>query len=518
MELVTIIEKLKLINNDINNAEFIESFNLLKEILFEINKFEKNELTYQILFNIACYCVDIGHMNINSEASEIGIKLFTNYQEKFIELFKENFYYNLGNAKSNLLGNDVNLDIMNNQSFYDIEKLVEIKSNYWKAIKYANKKHPMFPKFTVNLGNSLKRQFRLIEALDCYDRVNKLYLDIPQGWINKAESLVLLHQISDTYSIQMYKQIRQAYRNASNSKNIPPSWIPYYNDQVTYYSDIIQTVCIEENIELDIHDSLNTQKEYESLSDYRKFCLNANLSLSEHGLYCKCYESAIDNLTIPTSNTKEKNFVLPMEQVLNRLKSEFSFARHLYYEYLTHRTPNELYFELGFAPFFNDELLGLDIEKLRTSFRLCFGILDKIGVAICELYNLYPHPQNKIVYFQNFWQLDGNDRREKFNQIKTAGLLALYSIATDLNDKKDGEWAFFKDYRNALEHSFFVIHQNEQPHDLFNSYSFMNDNIVFEQESRFVEHLKLLLQLTRSAIFSFVFMVREEALKDEEAK
>lgn len=202
-----------------------------------------------------------------------------------------------------------------------------------------------------------------------------------------------------------------------------------------------------------------------------------------------------------------------MEMVLNRLKSEFSFARRLYFEYLTEEQDYELLHDSCFSELFNDELLGIDVEKLRTAFRSCFGILDKIGIAICELFDLYP--PNGTVYFQSFWQLDQDKRREKFNSHKSPGLLALYSIATDLNNKKGGEWSFFKDWRNNLEHEFVVVHKTDSPSDIYKSYKFIK-NMVFINEDDFLNHLERLFQLTRSAIFSFAFAVRDKALNEKE--
>lgn len=44
----------------------------------------------------------------------------------------------------------------------------------------------------------------------------------------------------------------------------------------------------------------------------------------------------------------------------------------------------------------------------------------------------------------------------------------------------------------------------------------MEKNITFIREAEFVHHFKNLLQLTRSAIFSFVFAVRGTALKEKQ--
>ena len=83
------------------------------------------------------------------------------------------------------------------------------------------------------------QQFRLSEALDCYERVNSLNLDIPQSWINRSKTLMMLNQVSNTYSIQMLEQIKNGYENVLSSKEIPPSWLEYYRQQVVYHQDKI---------------------------------------------------------------------------------------------------------------------------------------------------------------------------------------------------------------------------------------------------------------------------------------
>jgi hypothetical protein len=83
-----------------------------------------------------------------------------------------------------------------------------------------------------------------------------------------------------------------------------------------------------------------------------------------------------------------------------------------------------------------------------------------------------------------------------------------------LNERKDGEWSFLKQLRNDLEHEFVVVHKSETPSDIYDSYEFM-DSIVFIKEDDFIEHLRRILQLTRSAIFSFVFTVRDKALNEK---
>ena len=472
---------------------------------------ERNSVFFRIVSNIASIFIDVGHMKPCVESAQKGLDILNQYKNEIVEQIGEDaYFYNLSNAKSNLITEKNPF----NQTFSTIEQLVDVKTDLWKAIKSCGTIDSVKtqPTYVVNLGNALKQQFRISEALDCYDSVNSLNLDIPQSWINRSETLMMLNQVSNTYSIQMLEQIKNGYENILLSQKIPPMWLEYYRKQVVYHHDKIIEASKNADIEIDLHDLDKTKSEYNELSDYRKFCLDNNLSLSEHGLYCACAGSSRDNLTIPTLGGVVGDFVIPMEMVLNRLKSEFSFARQLYFDYLTTEQDHELLHDSCFSELFNDELLGIDVEKLRTAFRSCFGILDKIGIAICELYNLYP-PNGKV-YFQSFWQLDQDNRREKFNSHKSPGLLALYSIATDLNDRKGGELSFLKQLRNDLEHEFVVVHKIDNPSDIYKSYEFIK-TIVFIKEDDFLNHLKRLLQLTRSAIFSFVFAVRDKALNEK---
>ncbi|MCA9732052.1 MAG: hypothetical protein H6696_16365 [Deferribacteres bacterium] len=512
MEVENIAKELTRLSDAVGLGQFDIAINGADLLYQQVNEStDKNATFFKIMSNIASIFIDVGHMRPCDTSTRKGLNILNDNKYEIIEQIGDDaFFYNLSNAKSNLI------DMKNpfGHTFSTIEQLIDLKGDIWKAIKSFNDNNAgqIAPTYIVNLGNSLKLQFRITEAMECYDLVNSFNLDIPQSWVNRSAALIMLNQVSNTFSIQMLEQIKKGYENVLSSKAIPPIWLDYYRKQVAFHQNKIDKACSVAGIEFDLHDSEKTKDEYEALNTYRKFCLNNNLSLSEHGVYCACAGSSRDNLTIPTVDGVTGDFVIPMEMVLNRLKSEFSFARYLYFDYLNKDEDYELLHDSCFSELFNDELLGIGVEKLRTAFRSCFGILDKIGIAICELFDLYP-PTGKV-YFQSFWQLDRYNRREKFNTIKSPGLLALYSIATDLNDKKGGEWSFLKQLRNDLEHEFVVIHKTDNLSDIYQSYDLM-EKIVFIKESDFLSHLKRLLQLTRSAIFSFVFVVRDKALNEK---
>lgn len=513
MKIQKIKEALQAISNSIDQGYFLEALQGCNLALPQVEKLNKDIEYYDLLLNLAGLYIDIGGWGGITKASIKGLELLEFNQEKFMKINSVNFLYSLANAKSNFLEQNNKLLAVN---FSNVKDFVEIKNIYWQAIKSCKEKQVLVPlEYIVNLANSLKQQYRFVEALKYYDEVSQLNKDIPQAWINRSELLIMINHVTDSLSIRMLKEVKHGYDKAVASEMVPPTWKPYYAGQSINVQKQIDEIALSNHLdELDVEDVLETQKEYEQHSDYRKWCLDKYLSLSEHALYCKCIEGDRDNITI-LSNIVGSELVASMEMVLNRLKSEFSFARHLYYESLSQPASFIIDRESCFSELMNDEVLGLGVERLRTSFRICFGILDKISVALCDLLNI---PKQRI-NFLNIWsQIPEKIKSSEVDQ--NYGLLALYSIATDLNVQKgkEGEFSFYKKWRNALEHDFIVVHKGAAPSDVYGSYNGFTNDITLVSESEFLDGLLHVLQLTRSAIFSFVYAVRLHIKKDQPNK
>ncbi|MGP4813113.1 LA2681 family HEPN domain-containing protein [Psychrobacter sp. 1Y10] len=103
-----------------------------------------------------------------------------------------------------------------------------------------------------------------------------------------------------------------------------------------------------------------------------------------------------------------------MEKVLNRLKSEFGLARLMLYEYKVAKSDNDIDDDACYAELYDNELLGTNIEKLRTAFRICFGILDKIGNAVALLFDLQlKNSKGKVKSDLHIFILSGNLKMKK---------------------------------------------------------------------------------------------------------
>lgn len=506
MDLKALNEQVRNISTLINNEDYQHAYGMsLYSLDLLKGKDIPHDLATILISNIAGFLVDIGNYQPNVSAAQLGFNLLVENKDEILKYCRESdYYYNLANAKSNLV--PVRKD--GDKTFEDVEGLLVVKNYFWKSYHASLNEGGLQPELLVNLANSLNNQFRISESLNYYDKANFIDNDLPPLCINRSHSLEILNDISSLMSIKILVEIRKGYEKTVESEKSPASWKERFSKHVQYLDKRI----IEANEGKEFNESTDVElneSELLSLNDYQKFCIERNLILSEHALYCKCIGASRDNLTILTPEGVFGDFIIPMEMALNRMKAEYALARKMYYDFLVDDSFIEEEDESCYSELFNNEVLNSRVEKLRTSFRMCFGILDKIAVAICEMYKI--PSSSKSIYFHSFWNLNKEGRREFFEGIKSPGLLALYSIAADLNKHKDGELSFFREWRNDLEHKFLVIYRGDKT-DIYNSYSFFKD-IIFIEEGDFVNHFELLINITRSAIFSFVYTIRFEGKK-----
>jgi hypothetical protein len=468
--------------------------------------------------------IDIGGEGYIRDAVERGLNLLQSEsvhlekQEKHID--EAQFEYNMGNAKKSLF--DIDRREQGPAFEYKpatIALLTEAKNHYWRSFKLlVDGGRKLRPELFVNLGNALDVSSRIPEALWWYGRAIAAYPDFSMAHLNRAHSLLWLDRLSRTTTITLLDQTRQGFERGAHDKNLP---LHVQQDCAKWQGRIEQQlVSLGQTREMIAAHSTRTEEEARAHSQYRRFCIENHLCLSEHALYCPCAGARRDSLTIPVSTSGVGGrFVGRMEMLLNRLKAEFSLARLLYYQAAAEDDErwNTEPFESTYTELHEGEVIGINAEMLRTSFRLCFGILDKIARGVCDLFNLAG--PGECVSFLSFWKkpqprdAKQSSRWDVVNALKNPALVALYSQATDL-DSTRGEWAEFKCWRNALEHTLLVLTAGGKTESLgpLVGKSGLEGRLVIDADV-FRDHTLRLLQFTASAIFSFVFCVRHEGAK-----
>lgn len=493
----------------LDNREYNEAFDELETLAISFEKKEKSSI--YLLAELAGSYISLGDESYDLNCVNKGLALFNNNLEILKKhITQESIDYCLGNGHHALY----KISIKGIQNYFPkpefvVGNLFNAKQAYFKAYKRLDLKNlnDFSIQVLTNLGNNLNHSGRIVEALQLFDMVLKYNPDFPQALVSKADGLIyMLRSTNCEKTNYLFVQIYSLFKKASE-QNIGQEAI-----KIQVESGLKKSLELVNKTSFNLSQlpkelSLN-ELEYKNHPKEIKYYLDNYLSLSEHSLYCKCNRSKTDDLSIghPGFMTANKK-ILNLELLLNRIKSEFSFSRNLLFTFLNeeyNESDNILYQDLihGIAN-------GIQYEKLRTSFRLCFGILDKIAEGICYLFDLEIEPKENI-YFDSFWGSSNNKkvRWQKINSIKNIHLTSLFSIACDLNSH-DGEFGYYKKWRNRLEHGVFSIVKSEdnELHTIlekqFSEYALEDD---------FVDKTRHLLQLTRSAIHSFVFCSRQELI------
>lgn len=387
------------------------------------------------------------------------------------------------------------------KNIFDIKDTIQLAiSNYWNAYRYDNGKDEEYNKRN-NLANSLAFVGRYSEALNLLvenigfapERFQSL-----GSWCDHLEKFKKNTYLGDMISIELVKADKfiKALKQVKDPMN--EYKINYFLNvcagKLSHMGEELTEKLIEKNKQEELED-------FNNMSEYRRFTLSNNLSLNEHSLHCFCRDSEIDNLMIGLLDGSYHKNEVDFDELncyVNRVKSEFSFARLNFYKYATNSG-----FEENDLWFFKDEkeiidINGYKIEHLRTCFRVLYGILDKIANGVMYLFSI---PKTNNIYFESFF----HQYPQEFEKIQNIHLVALYSLSLDLipNDESNrlGILGFYKKIRNNLEHNLLKVSNAVTNIDerVVNIVDF--ENFTFE-----------LMQLTRSAIFSFVFLSRSETI------
>ncbi|HTN35559.1 MAG TPA: LA2681 family HEPN domain-containing protein [Arachidicoccus sp.] len=454
------------------------------------------------------FLIDIGCSSLNPDDIKGGITFMIDKEEEIKNIITpSSYYYNLANAFHGLCKifysqkNGVH-PISTSREYF--QQPIDL---YWLAYRNTDKNDTSLKyQIQINLANSLMLNHRIVEAIQILDNVLKERPNLPQAVISRADHLQTLSWATNPpVTIALFAQIFTAYKKGIETTALP---LNIHQRCLTMMEEVKQKIISHSfsinDVEIEIKES---QKEFENHSPYIKFCIENFLTLNEHSLYCSCIATSKDDIQIGISNAVFKSKLLPkLELLLNRIKSEYAFARWNYYQSFTKEAFD---YDVIFSELFEGDVISSQSEALRASFRICYGILDKIALGICKLYRT----EGGNIYFERFWE--DKARKEILENQRNIHLNALSSIANDLNTKR-GELKHFKNWRNKIEHNLLILQQKTKLN--LDSYDILEDKdfIAVVDINDFKANTVQLLQLTRAAIFSYVYCVRLETITSED--
>jgi hypothetical protein len=150
---------------------------------------------------------------------------------------------------------------------------------------------------------------------------------------------------------------------------------------------------------------------------------------------------------------------------------------------------------------------GIQVEKLRASFRIAYGLLDKVAGFINAYYKL--GVEARRVDFRNIWHVKKGVIRPEFLNKENLHLRGLYWLSQDIigddptdQDSIAPEAVELKRLRNLLEHRCLVVREMDfgDPMGVVETTSLEN----FEQSTMHI------VRLARVALMYLAFSLRKE--------
>ncbi len=448
--------------------------------------------------------IDVGAAVADRALIEKGRSMFEADREDFEDLLGiSQLEYNLGNAAKELFTiarSDRNWRYCPS----NMTDAYSAKSHYWRA--FAAKPMPSQELLLTNLANCLNTCGRVVDALDYFDRCLRDAPLFGMAHLNRGLALQYLNTASGSYSVKLLFEMHRSFEIAGADDGLADNARAAAQLQQARVAQVLGELGHSPSEDPDDEDE--TKKEVAAHDKYWRWCLDQRLVLSEHSLYCHCAAARRDDLSVLSAAAVLSGELVPhMEVLTNRIKSEYCLARSLLFQAGEPDTAlawDLKPFEGTFTDLLDNESSGMAPELLRTAFRLCFGILDRIARGIAEFLKL---PINgKLVYFHGFWRSLGDEAWDTLNSQDSANLVALHGLARDLSERAGGEWAHLRRYRNLFEHELCLVTNETGQRAPWLPSSI--EELPLEVLS---SHANDMLRFTRAAIYHFVFLVREKS-------
>jgi tetratricopeptide (TPR) repeat protein len=398
-----------------------------------------------------------------SPAANVIIQL-----QKFVEVtgspeLKGTAYYFLANA------HDVSWQIRRRDPGY-VPSWTDGELHSQKvALSEALRFREVLPKLRLlqlytNLGNTLDRMGRCIEATYFYDKALELNPKFGMALGNKGISLYHYAQfVTNPYDRTIL--VREAHR--------------------------ILQMALGASLELGAKEGFSeTKKQIESLApsgllnskpvnhdaerkyrgkehrEYVRFCCKHRLFLNPLNQIGPALIARGDPLGLPPLLTEINDFSgYYFWSYFNSLKQEYTTACVLLFQ--SQRRKKNVHYadtDVFLINTLDYPCYSVDVEFLKLAFRTCYSLFDKIAFFLNAYFSLII-PDNKV-YLRTIWYENYRTNRlqSKFVGMMNPGAMALFYLSQDLfegkttNERVDTYLRHIAAYRHALEHRFLKLH------------------------------------------------------------
>lgn len=248
------------------------------------------------------------------------------------------------------------------------------------------------------------------------------------------------------------------------------------------------------------------QEKPSKISAYQKWTLQNYLVLNEHSIYCNCSLAKRDDLYVRTNHKHtHKKWLYDLQLLIEHLKFDFAEARlALYNSQKDVKIQNSISVKNCVRGGYVE--LNTKNRMLISSFKQAYSILDRIAVS---LFSIFDDVESRGVYFHDAFDYLKN----KVDIGSKPYLMAIESLAYELDHQNmQGNFREYKTWRDAIEHNYFFLSDNDDLELVKGRYSNLNRIEIISSDD-FNSKCYHLLQICRSAIFTLTFLMRNESCR-----
>lgn len=370
----------------------------------------------------------------------------------------------------------------------------------------------------TNYANELDTVGRVIEALRIYREVLAINnrFSIAVGNYGMALSF-LANMVNDSgHYNDLHCYAYQALKTAINTPDpdLHEQAVAVFRKRVEEYESLPGIKIASEPI---VYKELSLGEGEEN--EYRKWCLEKHLFLNplnevreleaafaHDPLSITSYTEFINKNDVETKSSGEPPHWFAM---LNQLKEEYAYARHLFFEGSekyrnTHYADKEVKLSLASYDYCN---YSIRIEQIKAAFRILYSMLDQIcffvndfwGLGIRErqadafhVYNSNSFPHDNVAVNSLYWVL------REFHEV--------YGEAEEASERHLAR------LRNALEHKFVKVHEYRWDGE----FKMESDSFYHVSEDNLKKYTMRLLAICREALIYLVYAIGiDDSKKDK---
>lgn len=259
---------------------------------------------------------------------------------------------------------------------------------------------------------------------------------------------------------------------------------------------------------------------------YRAWCLENRLVLNPLNDLGSWIAASSDELTLPAltgrfGNNTNGALPPPIFGFFNQLKQEYASARFMLYEGAIAKGVHFSDRGVDIADTLDFSEFSLATERIRTSFRIAYSLLDKIASLLNTYIGLHTGEKtNKfLLSFKNVWlNANGKTLNSFFLQSKNKGLCGLYWLSKELHDNElklttAADARELHAIRNALEHKYLKVQEGWAAPFIDRQ---LGDYALTLGSHELEAKTLRVMQIARSAMFYLTFSIEyEESVKAE---